>query len=87
MSPFPPHRRRLQFEHLEHKTSPTATVFDAAWLHLPAEVTEPAAANRFLEYVASMLDEVRIERGVPSEADAERADAMLTAETPPPPAE
>ena len=78
-------RRLLGFEHLEAKTSPTASFIDAAWHDGPAtaEVSAPNGqpAERFLQYV-TMLEDISIERSVPSEADTVAVDTMIANTSP-----
>ena len=79
-------RRTLGFEHLEAKVSPTALFTGTVSVEVPraAEVAAqhlPVSAG-LLAYVAAMLDDIRIEREIPTQADANSADDMLAAETP-----
>lgn len=78
-------RRALQFEHLESKTSPTATLVDVVWSPEASEgesVIEQRSASSFSKYVALMLEEIHLDRTLPSTQDVAAADHLLTTEFP-----
>ena len=78
-------RRLLGFEYLEAKRSPTASFIGVAWHDAPAtaEVSVPNGqpAERFLHFV-TMLEDISIERSVPSEAETVAVDAMIANTSP-----
>ena len=72
-------RRRLGFESLETKASPSWLVpfggTDDLSVTAQTHGTE-AITNRFLQHIAN-LDDISIERAIPSDAEARVADTML----------
>lgn len=73
-------RRKLGFESLETKTSPSAVIPFVSWTDAPAIAgmtrDADAAAYRFLQQITN-LDDISIERATPSEGEARAADKMI----------
>lgn len=78
-------RRAFRFEQLEAKTSPTSFMgVGVDWIEpATAEVASATQqqSQRFLQYV-SMLEEVSIERALPTQAEADVVDQLLSTDSP-----
>ena len=79
-------KRALGFEDLEAKTSP-ASLVGVEWVEQPSAMEVSSAhsgqhrASKFLQFV-STLEDIRIERASPTEADASAVDHWLATVSP-----
>lgn len=77
-------RRKLAFEQLENKTSPTGAMVDVDYVDVLDSLSVHMQRQRtveFLQFVAGSLGNVSISRELPAPSDVASADTMLAHES------
>jgi hypothetical protein len=79
-------RRKLGFEQLETKSSPTGAVAGVSWagcFDTAAFHARGAGPESFVRFIADSVGSVSIARGLPTDSEVAFADTMLAQETVP----